>query len=177
MKEQEIIKGCQRWKKRYQEALVKRYSPMLMTVCRRYAPDDHLAWDILQETFINILHAIPKYKAIGSFEAWMRRIAITTALKYIDRKYWKQERHTEYATDQIIESPIESELNAEDIMQLIQQLPNGFRQIFNLCVIEEYSHKEIANLLGIKESTSRSQLTRARKLLQQLVLNQEKVVR
>ena len=125
MSEKEIIKGCQKEKRRFQEALVKRYSPMLMTVCRRYAPDEHLCWDILQESLINILRALPNYQPTGSFEAWMRRIVVTTALKYLNRKHWKWEP-TEYGTEANISTQIPDHLEAEDLIQLISQLPNGF---------------------------------------------------
>ena len=176
MTEKELISGCKRHKEKYQEALVKKYSPMLMTVCRRYATDGHMAYDILQETLIKILKAIPKYRPTGSFESWMRRIAITTSLKYLERKWWKREVAVELS---IMPEPVTAEglhdLEAEDVLKLVRTLPNGFRQIFNLYVIEGYSHQEIGALLGISESTSRSQLARARKLLQKQILIREKL--
>ena len=166
MTETDIINGCKKKKARFQEALVHRYGPMLMTVCLRYS-NQSLAQDILQESLVKILNSIKNYEPSGSFEAWMRKITIYTALQYIDKKWWKYEVNLEelpsfpQTDQQVLEA-----FNAEEILKLIQQLPDGFKQVFNLYVIEGYSHKEIGGLLGIKESTSRSQLTRARQLLQ-----------
>lgn len=174
--EKAIIKGCKNQKPKFQEALVNQYSPMLMTVCRRYTTDDHRAKDILQDALIKILNALPQYQPTGSFEAWMRRIVITTALKSINKKWLKKEApYNEQSRSIMIPADAYARLGAEDLLKVIRELPEGYQQIFNLSVIEGYNHKEIGELLGIKESTSRSQLTRARKMLQEKVLKMEKV--
>lgn len=176
MTEAAIIRGCQKGKARYQKALVQRYAPMLLTVSRRYSRDEAFAEDILQEALIKIFKAIPQYKATGSFEAWLRKIVINTALQQLDKACFKREFP---GLDQLGPMPtlpeIWGQLGAEELMELIKKLPHGFREVFNLFVIEGYSHKEIAKLLNIAESTSRSQLTRARKWLQKAFIELEKV--
>lgn len=176
MTEHEIIRGCQQEVPLYQRVLVERYSPMLLTVARRYASNRQAAEDVLQEALLKIFRAIPKYKPIGSFEAWMRRIVVTTALQSLDKSWQKRENG---AIDQIEEPylmpEVYAQLGAEELMALIAKLPEGFRQIFNLHIIEQYPHTEIAIMLGITESTSRSQLTRAKRLLQTMIAQREKI--
>lgn len=165
--EDQLIKGCRRGKKKSQYELVKRYSPGLMSLCRRYAPDEATAQDMLQEAFIRIFTHIGSYEPTGSFEGWMRKITTRCALQWLNKYNLRQELlHTEPEEENSLEPEIYEQLDAEDIIKIIQELPVGFRTVFNLHVIEGYSHKEIAELLEIQESTSRSQLGRARKLLQ-----------
>ncbi|MEO0775101.1 MAG: RNA polymerase sigma factor [Bacteroidota bacterium] len=167
LSEQQLIKDCQRGKKSSQYELVRRYSGMLLTICRRYASDEAMAKDILQETLIRIFTQIDKYRATGSFEGWMRRIAVRTALNWLDRKYIRRETYpVELEVDGHLDPTILDQLGAEEILKLVQGLPLGFRTVFNLYAIEGYTHQEIAELLQISESASRSQLSRARRLLQ-----------
>ncbi len=164
--ERSIIEGCQKLDPKFQRELVLRYSARLMTVSRRYCIDNAMAEDILQDALINILRHIIHYEERGSFEAWMTRIVINTALKSFKKSAFKNEV---LELDQMPMPPIDPEvyakMGAEELMELINKLPHGFREVFNLYSIEGYSHKEITALLGISESTSRSQLTRARALL------------
>lgn len=147
-----------------------------MTVCKRYSRDAESAKDILQESLIKILKSIATYEERGSFEAWMKRITINTALKYFDRSSFKNEVFVlEDVNDKDVLPNVYSKLGAEELMDLIEKLPNGFREVFNLFAIEGYSHKEIGKMLGITESTSRSQLTRARKLLKKQLTIREKI--
>ena len=167
LSEKQLIADCQRGIKSSQYELVRRYSAMLMTVCRRYASDEAMAKDILQESLIRIFAQIDKYREMGSFEAWMRKIAVRSALNWLDRRYVKREAfRVELDAQEAVEPLIIDHLETEEILKLVQQLPLGFRTVFNLYVMEGYSHKEIAELLDISESASRSQLSRARKLLQ-----------
>lgn len=167
LSEEQLIKNCQQGIKTSQYELVKRYSGMLMSVCRRYVVDDHSAKDILQETLIRIFTHIHKYKAIGSFEAWMRKIAIRCALSWLDKSCFQKEVELTSAHDKEVTNPkVYDEMGIEKIQQFIKELPIGFRTVFNLYVIEGYSHKEISELLQITESASRSQLARGRKILQ-----------
>lgn len=167
LSEKQIIKGCRQGEKASQYELVKRYSAMLMAVCRRYARDEASAKDILQETFIRIFRNIEKYKAIGSFEGWMKKIAVRCALTWLKKSHLKKE--TEF-TDFVFEKKITPEvydyLGVEEITKLVKELPQGYRVVFNLNVVEGFSHKEISEILGISESASRSQLVRARRMLQ-----------
>ncbi len=165
--EKQLIRDCQKGKKASQYELVRRYSAMLMTLCRRYASDEAMAKDILQETLIRIFAQIGKYERTGSFEAWMRRLAVRVALNWLDRKYIRRETFpVEMELGESVAPIVFDHLGTEEILSLVQELPLGFRTVFNLYAIEGYAHKEIASLLGITESASRSQLTRARKLLQ-----------
>lgn len=177
LKESDIIRGCQKGKRHCQKELVVRYSPMLMTVSRRYAPDDNSAQDILQEAFIKIFRHIHKYKPTGSFTAWMRRIVVNTALQTFDKSCFRQEiTGLDVVMGRACTSPdAYADLGAEELMGLIAQLPDGFRQVFNLYVLEGFNHREIGELLNITESTSRSQLTRARSYLRKMLTRQEKI--
>lgn len=176
MTEFELIRGCKQGVSICQRTLVERYSPMLLTVARRYVRDRATADDILQEALLKIFRGIHLYEARGSFEAWMRRIVVTTALQSLEKNWNKREvGDLETIEDPIIMPEVYCQMGAEELLGLISKLPEGFRQIFNLSVMEQYSHAEIASLLGITESTSRSQLTRARRLLQTMIAQREKI--
>ena len=170
MDEKTIIVGCRKGIPKYQKALVHKYSGMLMTVARRYSYDKSYAKDILQEGFVKIFRSLDKYKEQGAFEAWMRRIIIHTALKYFDKSSFKKEHSglDNYEISQDVPQ-VFLKFNEEEIMNYIDKLPDGYKQVFNLYVVEGYSHQEIGVMLNIGESTSRSQLARARKILQQQI--------
>jgi len=164
--EQQIISNCQQGDKRSQYLLVERYSGMLLTVCRRYARDDSMARDLLQETLILIFSNIKKYQPTGSFEGWMRRIAINASLQWIGKSYFKNEAPThEFEDEESSDPKVFSQLAQEEIIKHIQTLPDGYRTVLNLYIIEGLSHKEIADMLNISVNTSRTQLLRARKSL------------
>jgi len=172
----EIINGCKAQDQLLQEELVLRYSPMLMTISLRYTDSKPAAQDVLQDSLVKILKFIAQYQHSGSFTAWMKRIVINTALKSKSRIRYKFEYS---GLDNIPEQELAPEayanLNAAELMKLINSLPDGFREIFNLAAIEGYSHKEIGELLQIAPSTSRSQLARARKILQTKLVQLEKM--
>ena len=174
--QQNIIEGCKKQSALYQRALVMQYSEMLMTVSKRYAPDIALAKDVLQEAFIKILNAIPNYKEEGKFEAWMKKIVINTALKYFDKSCFKYENTSIGDIQESAHIPPEAytHLGTEELIKVIDSLPDGYREVFNLFAIEGYSHREIGELLGIAESSSRSQLTRARTLLKNMLCSEAK---
>jgi RNA polymerase sigma-70 factor (ECF subfamily) len=168
--EEQLIKSCQEGDKRGQFMLVERYSGKLMTICRRYAAEDAIAKDMLQESLIRIFKAISNYHPIGSFEGWMKTITVCCALQSLHKTNRKKEEPlTEWCEEEPSEPEVYSHLNEEEIIKLVRELPEGYRVVFNLYVIEGYSHQEIAYLLTISESTSRSQLGRARKLLQKKI--------
>ena len=168
--EKQLIKDCQDGKKASQYELVKRYSKMLMVVCIRYVKDESSAKDVLQETLIRIFRSIGKYQATGSFEGWMKKIAVRCSLQWLEKN---KARREVYALDMNMDEPFESEtlytLTVEQISKLIAELPAGYQTVFNLNVVEGYDHQEIAELLNITESASRSQLVRARRLLQKKI--------
>lgn len=166
--ETKLIQDCRDGVKASQYLLVKRYAGMLLSVCRRYARDEAMAKDILQETFIRIFENIRSFQPTGSFEAWMRRIAVRRSLQWLEKSWFRQESQpVELPAEPVAEPPIYDSLEADEIMDLITALPPGYRAVFNLFAIEGYDHREIGELLDISESTSRSQLARARRMLQQ----------
>lgn len=172
----QIINGCKAQDQLLQKELVLRYSPLLMTVSQRYTDSYPAAQDVLQDSLVKILQSVDSYKHTGCFKAWMKRIVINTALKSKSRKRY----NFEYSgllniNDPKIPAQAYSNLNAKELIKLIDTLPSGYREIFNLAAIEGYSHKEIGELLNIAPSTSRSQLARARKILQDKLIKLEKL--
>lgn len=167
-----IINGCLNGNRRDQELLYRRHAPKLYAVCLQYSGNDEEARDILQEGFIKIFENLNHYKYEGSFEGWMRRIIVNTALEKF------RSRHNLYRVDDIdnipeLDSEPDSEdysgLDAEDLMEIIRELPPKYRMVFNLFAIEGYSHKEIGEMVNISEGTSKSNLARARIILQRRV--------
>ena len=176
MTEQEIIAGCIQEKKQCQEELFRRYAGKMLGICMRYARYQMEAEDMLQEAFIRVFDYIHQFKGKGSLEGWIKRIVINTAIKKTQKKSFQNEAlGIEPHQDVPISPNVYDHLQAEEILALIKELPDGYRTIFNLYAIEGYSHKEIADLLGIQESTSRSQLVKARKLLQSILTKKQKM--
>ena len=167
-----IIKGCLAGDRRDQELLYRRHSAKLYGVCLQYSGNDEEARDILQEGFIKIFENLRNYKHEGSFEGWIRRIVVNTALEKF------RSRHNLFRVDDIdnIQEP-EAEpdtedysgLQAVDLLFIIRELPPKYRMVFNLYAIEGYSHKEIGEMMNISEGTSKSNLSRARSILQKKV--------
>lgn len=153
-----------------QQELYQRFAPKMFGVCLRYAGNSEEAEDILQEGFIKVFNKIGSFRGEGSFEGWIRRIFVNTAIEQYRKKIYLQP-----ITD-VEENTIEGkyvsvldELAEKDIVQLVQQLSPGYRTVFNMYVVEGYTHRQIAENLGISEGTSKSQLSRARLILQDLV--------
>jgi RNA polymerase sigma-70 factor (ECF subfamily) len=171
---QQLIAGCKRKDPHARKKLYEQYAPAMLGVCARYANAKDEARDIMQEGFIKVYTKIDSYSGSGSFEGWMRKVFITTALEYLrDVKMFNLHVDLDYSTeiaDNVAVSTIEI-LSAEEILQLINELPVGFKTVFNLYAIEGYSHAEIARMLHIREGTSRSQFVRARQLLQIKIQN------
>ncbi len=173
-----IIEGCKRGKPRCQRELVLRYSPLLMSVARRYTPDNSTAQDVLQDSFIKIIQRIDQYGGNGSFEGWMRRVVINVSLSRLDRKWVRREVPSSHETDTRSVEPVAlDQLGTEDIMACVASLPDGYRQVFNLYAVEGFSHREIAQMLGCTEGNSRGQYNRARRALQTLLIDRKIVVR
>lgn len=177
MTEKKLVKGCLRADRKSQEELFRRYSGKMLAVCMRYARHRMEAEDLLQDAFIKVYQNLDKFKFSGSLEGWIRRIVINTALKAYGKKSFQNEQiGLESTIEQIKDPTILASINEEELLKLVSRLPDGYRIVFNLFAIEGYSHKEIAELLGIQESTSRSQLVKARKMLQQLIEQIQKIV-
>ena len=148
----------------------------MLAVCLRYTRHRMEAEDILQDAFIKVFDNIGRFEFKGSFEGWIRRIVINTALKNYSKKSFKQEQiGLENQPELPLDPEIYSNLEEEELLRLINRLPDGYRLVFNLYAVEGYSHKEIAELLGIQESTSRSQLVKARKMLQGMIIDLQKI--
>lgn len=166
----DLIRGCMESDRRMQEELYRRFSPRMYAVCLRYAGNAEEAEDILQEGFIKVFKKLDSFRNEGSFEGWIRRIFVNTAIEHFRRKKYllpvteKEENTIEGKYTSVLD-----ELGAKDIMALVQQLSPGYRTVFNMYVVEGYTHKEIADQLGISEGTSKSQLSRAKVILQDMV--------
>lgn len=175
MRETEIIEGCVQKNVNCQRALFDQYAGVLMSVCLRYTPDTVEAEDALQESFIKIFKVIHKFRFQGSFEGWLKKIAVTTCLEKLRQKKMQFREVPSGKTDAGFQPEIFSTLSEKEIISVISTLPDGYRIVFNLYILDGYSHDEIANLLGIKPVTSRSQLLKARKMLQKILLSKFKI--
>ena len=147
-----------------------------MAVSRRYSKDQSSSKDVLQEALIHILNSISSYEEKGSFEGWMKRIVINIAIKYFRNKSFKNELYTiEDHPENMVEPSAYSSMAAAELMEVIDRLPDSYRTIFNLYAIEGFTHREIGEMLEITESTSRSQLARARASLKKILIKEGKI--
>jgi len=170
--ESDLIKGCMDGDRRMQHELYNRFSGRMYAVCLRYAGSAEEAQDILQEGFIKVFKKLDSFRNEGSFEGWIRRIFVNTAIEHFRRKrYLMPVTEKEENTIEGKYTSALDDLGAKDIMALVQELSPGYRTVFNMYVVEGYTHKEIADMLGISEGTSKSQLSRAKVILQDMVRN------
>lgn len=169
MTEQQLIAACQKGDRRAQYELYNRYSSTLYSTCLRYCGNEADAQDALQEGFTRVFRHLDRYNHSGTLEGWMRRIVINCSLTLIK----KRNKHLSVEVQDYMAADLRptalDDLSADEIHAVICELPDGYRTVFNLNVVEGYSHKEIAELLGCGESTSRTQLLKARRMLQQLL--------
>ncbi|MEO1514286.1 MAG: RNA polymerase sigma factor [Bacteroidota bacterium] len=168
--EDQLIQGCLDGRRSYQKVLYEHFAPKMFVICQRYAGRSSQAEDILQEGFIKVFNNLHLYRGDGSFEGWIKRIFINTSIEYhrkAIRKHFYQELGP--LQDPGVEAKALQNLAWCDLLDFIQQLPAGYRTVFNLYVIEGFSHAEISELLGISCGTSKSQLARARYMLQSLI--------
>ncbi len=166
-----LVKGCQKGEKGYQKALYDKYAPKMLGVCMRYARDRSEAEDYLQEGFIKVFNNLEKLRNPNQLEGWIEKIMVNTALEHIRKKKTVngQEVDLEENMDLEEDEQVTGELSRNELLKVIQDLPSGFRAVFNMYAIEGYSHKEIAQMLDITEGTSKSQYARAKSLLQKKV--------
>jgi RNA polymerase sigma factor (sigma-70 family) len=169
---EKMIEGCIQKDKRSQKKLYETFSSKMYAVCLRYMNNREEAQDVLQEGFIKIYTKIGTYKFDGVFEGWMRRVFVNTALEQLRSKRRKFEERFEDSHNALnaVENEAVQKIDTAEIMKALRQLATGYRTVFNLYVIEGYSHAEIAEKLGMSEATSKSQLSRARVILQRLIL-------
>jgi RNA polymerase sigma factor (sigma-70 family) len=173
MTEDAIIRGCLENKPAAQEALYRMYCAKMMAVCYRYARNREDAEDMMQEGFIRIFQQMHQFMGKGSFEGWIRRIMIHTSINHL-KKYKKFSDYVDvYDMSEYLikEEQTTASLHSRDIIECIRSLPVGYKTVLNLFAIEGYTHKEIARILEIEESTSRSQYTRARNMLEKKLMS------
>ncbi len=167
----DLAEACKRGDRSAQRNLFDTLAPKMFPVCLRYMGDRETAEDILQEGFVTLFTRLDSYSGEGSFEGWARKIFVNTALMSLrrtDALKLSESLETAWGIGSDGDSPVRT-MGYKELLELISQLPAGFRTVFNLHVIEGYSHKEISKMLGISEATSRSQLQRARMLLQKRI--------
>lgn len=168
--EHDLIKGCVRGERKFQEELYRIHSPKMYAVCLRYSKDPDEAQDILQDGFVKVFRNIEKFRNEGSFEGWLRRIFVNTAIEHYRKKA------NVFSISEQVEVGLEDnspdvfeKMAAADVMKIVNELSPGYKAVFNMYVIEGYNHKEIADILGITEGTSKSQLARAKGMLQKII--------
>jgi RNA polymerase sigma-70 factor (ECF subfamily) len=165
--ERELAEGCRREERRCQEALYTRFARRMYAVCLRYARHRSEAQDLMQEGFIRVFDKLHGFRMEGSLEGWVRRIMVHTCINHYRKKSVRNEvLGTEHLAERSIGPMALPNLGEEELLGLVRDLPDGYRMVFNLYAIEGYDHAEIAEMMGCGESTSRSQLAKARRLLQ-----------
>lgn len=172
MLEDKIIKQCIAGNSKAQEKLYNFYARRMKGICIRYAKSVFEAEDIFQDAFIKVFTYLVNYKMEGSFDGWIRRIVVNTAIDHYKKNQSLEKHFEQYDGADEIETEsftVEQKLYADDLLKILSLLPDGYRLVFNLYAIEGYNHKEIADLLNISEGTSKSQLSKARRYIQHLL--------
>lgn len=172
-----LIESCIKGDRASQKAVYDRLAPRMFPLCMRYVGDRNLAEDVLQDGFLTLFTQLKNYKGEGSFDGWARKIFVNTALMSLRKKdALKMSEELDVVKGMKADVPSQGQnIGYKELMKLVMQLPAGFRTVFNLNVIEGYSHKEIGDMLGISETTSRTQLSRARTWLQDKIKKLENV--
>lgn len=167
----DLIRGCIDGNKHMQEQLYERFAPKMYAVCLRYANNAGDAQDLLQEGFIKIFKNLHHFRGEGSFEGWVRRVFVNTSIEYFRKKSARLSMVSEKEENSLEDTDISAldNLAEKDLLRIVQELSPGYRTVFNLYVVEGFSHKEIGERLGISEGTSKSQLARAKAILQKKV--------
>lgn len=170
--DRKLVKECVRGNPAAQRALYERFSGKMYGLCLRYAKNEQLAQDILQDGFIRVYEKLSSFRNEGSLEGWIRRLIVNVAIRACQRQARMYVvTDLEEAASQAGPEEIEGSFAQQELLDMIQDLPDGYRLVFNLYAIEGYTHKEVAQKLNISEGTSKSQLSRARKALQQMIEN------
>ena len=173
-KEEELIKGCLQREGAAQKRLYDTYSSKMYALCYRYIREPMEAEDVLVTAFMKVFDKIDQFRSEGSFEGWIRRIVVNEALTHLRRnRSMYLETDLEQADREPDYSNLDDHLEVEDLLNMIREMPSGYRIVFNMYAIDGYSHKEIADHLGISENTSKSQLSRARTYLQKILAAQD----
>src|SRR5260221_146374 len=175
MTEEAILQGCLHNEATAQRELYGRYSPKMLSVCYRFAHNREDAEDMLQEGFIKVFSQIHTFQSKGAFEGWIRRIMVHTCINNLkkNKKFSESVDIIHATTVQVREESVPSIVQAKQVIECIRILPIGYRTVLNLYAVEGYSHKEIADMLDIEESTSRSQYTRAKQMLEDILVKKK----
>lgn len=175
MTEEFMLAGCIRNNANAQEALYNRFSPRMLGVCYRFAKNREDAEDMLQEGFIKVFTQIHQYRNEGALEGWIRRIIVHTCINILkkNKKFSDSVDIIHASSVHVNQEVIPSIMQAKQVVECIRTLPIGYRTVLNLYAIEGYSHKEIAGMLDIEESTSRSQYTRAKAMLEEILIRKK----
>lgn len=169
---EDIIKDCKEGKRKAQKMLYEKFYRQMLGICLRYCSSKPEAEDVMLTGFMNIFTKIESYKGSGAFEGWMKKVMINTAID----NYRKQKKHIDHNEIAEFEEELSEDiflpesLSIDEILGMVQKLPSGYRTVFNLYAIEGFSHQEIAEMLGVSVNTSKTQLFKARKLLQNSIL-------
>lgn len=172
MTDKELIERCVAKERQYQEMLYRKYADKMFNVCLTYTKDEDEACDVLQDGFIKIFASLASYTFGGSFEGWIRKVMVNTALTHYQKKRKETENLSLYKTylEPAVDTILDS-INAEAVIELVNELPEKAGLVLKLYAIEGYDHKEIADLMGISVGTSKSQLNRARSLLKEAMVS------
>src|SRR4051812_45462943 len=175
MTEEAILQGCLRNDAVAQKELYNKFSPKMLAVCYRFGHNREDAEDMLQEGFIKVFSQIHTFRNQGAFEGWVRRIIVHTCINNLKKnKKFNESVDIIHATSlHVREETVPSIVQAKQVVECIRLLPIGYRTVLNLYAIEGYSHKEIAEMLDIEESTSRSQYTRAKQMLEEILIRKK----
>lgn len=179
--EAEIVRGCLANDRKYQEALYRKYADDMYAVCLMYTPQPADAQDVLQNAFIRIFASLHQYEAKGHLRAWVRRIVVNAAIDFYKKRrreqdLWQGWEDDEQAMAQVSVDDILAKVNYQDTIRLVNALPERAQMVLKLYAIEGYKHSEIADIMGINEGTSKSQLNRAKRLLQEALQHQQRAI-
>ncbi len=178
MSENQLVEDCLNGCRIAQQKVYAKYSPMCMSICLRYAGNMSEAEDILQESFIKVFTKMKQFNRQGPLGAWIRRVTVNSAAEF-----YRKQKNIRLESDlsdhgYLVGSSVDAlqNLEMEELMEKIQNLPTGFRVVFNMYAIEGYSHKEIGEILEVSEGTSKSQYSRAKAALREMIINEEKLI-
>jgi RNA polymerase sigma factor (sigma-70 family) len=174
--EQELIKGCISGDSKAQKRLYDQYSKTMFGLCLRYSNSYDDAKDVLQDGFVKVFTKMNQFNSLGSFEGWMKRIFVNSALEFyrVNKNHMNQS-DVEFASNNPHHDFTIEKISQKEILSILNKMSPGYRTVLNLFIIEGYSHAEIAEMMGISEGTSKSQLSRARVILQNEILKQQKI--
>ncbi|GAB4040063.1 RNA polymerase sigma factor [Spirosoma jeollabukense] len=165
--EAQLIAALKRGESRAHKIVYERFSGKMLAVCTRYCANRADAEEVMLDGFMRVFEKVAQFREDGSFEGWIRRVMVTESLMFLRKsKQWRQEVSMEEVTVEPDYEWADTAVNENDLLRIVNQLPDGYRTVFNLYAIEGYAHAEIAEMLGISEGTSKSQLSRARTMLQ-----------